>query len=1229
MATSRESTLRSTLADTIAAISFAFRELKLKAIHIQELGTLKQLLAQVHHELCRIFGIVFGLHRLVQRYEEQGQTLDTTGPYLVLERCTGIAVSIRRNIDTLTLSGLHTTLTSLQPCQSIVALACGTANTLVGIHQKLAPDVYSQSPLDSQKPGQAHYQSKSVPTASLETMYGLAPDQRICTQRSKLEEGLEMDPDDATILQWMQELNSPSNNRPPLELFPELCLARVRNQQRPLYRVAASRWYRYANSRWSVIRFEAEKLFSNSQSNNFIQWVLEFGRIRFPDQLECAGHQDRASKIIELTDEVEQGRLTPLHLASMLGLHELCKSLLSLGADVNVWSNFGSPLYCALMGPKALIQRNQPSSWPTIIDVVEPADSSTIQTIISSGADCACKFKLPLVSSSDAKLDDPTLASLGFVASVKGQDHEIFQNIMRAGGSLDYGFGRMLSSLFSAPIPSDSRELVASLLSIVLGYNFVHGRHGKFPWDDQDDVIVPIWDLVEQNDLQLLGTTKMEIPLLDDDAFHMAVQECVLNGCHLYLQRLAMDPRFDCEILDGVKNCTILHTAVSGQRLGMIPILVSSGANFYAVDDQGRTPLMVVEDPAMLSVLVERHGVSTTSTDYDGRNIWHYAAATNDMRIMEWLCANDPSSTTNINTITKHGCSPLIESLLYINILIDESRESTPARPHVAYKLLQQDTIDCNAGSAELPIAHLAVQWGELDLVRLLIDKRVNFEVLDHEGRSPLHHLNSSAEPELVRRLMELCGRLPLASRAGITPLESLYANSFPTNPEGRFLSNHPSCFKAVSESTLRPLLTREALRYRNSAGEGCWALFCKTAQQCFTRCSRMEEKMPECVERSFLSGMMCLHEHRCLEAHEDETGQTAILAFASQHEDGTTSWSLETNPLIEHTLDLCIQRGTMLMKQFSGTPEAIQLMLEALQLQKVRIVHFLADRVPLREPIASLGHLSVLEYAMKLKGEQLDSVPALLSHVDTHQLNAVGSRLCGLLFEPGIDTSREKKLRILLDRGLCPNTRIRTQVPEKDITILSEAVAQEWLDVVSILLHHGAHPGLGRTGNAISAALLSNNVATLSLLIGKLEPSFDWNFTVFFKDTPGYNTIDLAIRARAHESLEMLFSRTSIRSIIHSRSDVNLGTPAHLAARMNDVRSIRTLREHGADLGRIDDRGRTILHIAAEFPSSESIVLAAVLCPVVARDSEGRTAGDIDRHIVNLGSNKVRLYLG
>ncbi|QPH19032.1 hypothetical protein C2857_004177 [Epichloe festucae Fl1] len=1187
MATSCESALRSTLAETIAAISSAFRELKLQAI--QELGILKEPLAQLHHELCRIFGIVIGLHRLVQRYEEEGQTLNTTGPYLVLERCTGIAVSIRKNIDTLTVTGLHTTLRSLQPCQSIVALACNTAHTLVGIHHKLAPDVYSQSPVGSKKPCQAHYQPKSVPMASLETVYGLVPDQRICTQRTNLEECLETDPDDATILQWMQELNSPSNNRPPLELFPELCLVRVRNQQRPMYRVAASRWYRCANSRWSVIRFEAEKLVSNSQSNNFIQWVLEFGRNRFPDQLECAGHQDRASKIIELTDELEQGRLTPLHLASMLGLHELCKSLLSLGAAVNVWSSFGSPLYCGLMGPKVLIQRNQPSSWPKIIDVMEPADSNTIQTIISSGADCACKFQLPQVRPGHAKLVDPTLASLGFVASVKGQNHEIFQNVMRAGGSLDYGFSLMLISLFSAPIPSDSRELIARLVSIVLGYNFVHGRHGKFPWDGQDDVIVPIWDLVEQNDLQLLGTTRMDIPLLDDDTFHMAVQECVLNGCHIYLQRLAMDPRFACEILDGVKNCTILHTAVSGQRLDMIRILVSSGANFYAVDDQGRTPLMVAEDPAVLSVLVKRHGVSTTSTDYDGRNIWHYAAATNDLRIMEWLCVNDPSSATNINTVTKHGCSPLIESLLYINNLIDEFRESTPARPDVAYKLLQQDSIDCNAGSAELPIAHLAVQWGESDLVSLLVDKGVNFEVLDHEGRSPLHHLNSSAEPELVRRLVELCGRLPLVSRAGITPLESLYANSFPTNSEGRFLSNHPSCFKAVPESTLRPLLTREALRYRNRAGEGCWALFCKTAQQCFKRCSRMEEEMPGYVERSFLSGMMCLHEHRCLEAHEDETGQIAILAFASQHEDGITSWSLETNPLIEHMLDLCIPGGTKLMKQFSRTPEAFQLMLEALRLQKVRIVHFLADELPLREPTASLGDVSILEYAMKLKGEQLDSVSALFSHVDTHQLNAVGSRLCGLLFEPGIDTSRKEKLGILLDRGLCPNTRIGTQVPEKDMTILSEAVAQEWHDVVSILLDHGAHPGLGRTGNAIAAALLSNNVATLSLLIGKLETSFDWNFTVFFKDTPGYNAIDVAIRARAHESLEMLFSRTNIRSIIHSRSDVNLGTPAHFAARMNDARSIRILRENGADLGRIDDRGRTISHIAAEISSSEA----------------------------------------
>ncbi|KAG6015887.1 hypothetical protein E4U54_002775 [Claviceps lovelessii] len=1195
MAATQNSALRSALQDSMARIASVFPHLTIEAV--QQSDNVREQLDTLRDELRWILGMVSGLHRLVQYYEADGQQiLDANVPYCVLGRLDGFLTTIRENLRDMTVVSLQSTLRSLEPHLSVVALICEDASTLSGIHHRLVSVAPAGEP---SRPG-----LKSALLRGLE-----AGHKGGCARRSSLEEVLtttEPSLDDGIITRWMQELNLSCHGRPPLELFPELCLVRARNRQRPLYRVAASEWHRHADARWPVIKCEAEKLFSDPGRNNFIQWVLEFARARYPDPFECAGRPERAARIIELTNALEQGHLTPLHVSSMLGMSELCKSLMSRGSAVDSTGGFGSPLYCALWGPQLLVQFKQQSSWSAKLAMIEPANNDTIRALVSSAVDFVFKPR-PVPQSRD----ESTLASLGFVASVKTRNHEIFQTIMEKGGSLDQGFRTMLLCLFRDKVPSDLRGLIARLCAIVLGYNLVLDRD-QFPWERQDDIGPAICKIMNQNHPSLPRNTIIAMPAMSDEDFDSSVRGCVLNGDDMYLQRLALDARFDANlsIAQGdMENGTILHVVVSGQRHRMLHILASYGADFYAVDAHGRTPLMVVEDVKMLRLLVKRYGVSTQSTDVDGRNIWHYAAATNDTKMMKWLCDNDPGRMSNINSITNQGHSPLLESLLYIDTLINERQHASPPRPHVAYMLLQQEHLDVTRGSADLPIGHIAVRWGELDLINLLVRKGVDFAVLDGQGRSPLHHLNSSAEVGLVQRLVQLCGRLPVLSRAGANPIQSLYANSFLKAPGGR-LSNHPSCFKIITEPIVRALLTLDILDAHNDAGQGCWALFCNAARHCFDRCSYMKGGVPKIVKHSFFYGLVSLHQHDALEAHENETGRPAILSLASPHDNGTISWSLETNTLIAQTLRICLVSN---MKRILHTQHAFGLMAEALWVGKHNVIELLATEMPLLEPSPNLGGLCVLEYAMKLENKRLLSFHHLFSHVAADQLNSMGPRLCALLFEPIMDMRRIEKLSILLDQGLCPNTSIiQVQVPEKDTTILSEAVAHDWPDIVAILLARGADPGLGRTHKAITTALVRNSVDTLSHLIRQLDPRFDWNFTVFFQGIPGFNAIDVAIQARAHEALAMLFFRTNIKTIVHSRSDVNRGTPAHLAAWRNDIASIRMLRQHGADLARTDDQGRTILHIAAEISSPELMEVAAEFCPLGATDSEGRTAGDI-----------------
>ncbi|KAG6175226.1 hypothetical protein E4U51_005082 [Claviceps purpurea] len=1191
MATTHRSVLRSSLEDTIASLASVFPLLTTNATKNSDV--ICEHLSRLHDELRWIFGVVCGLHRLVQHYEDGGLIFQDKGPYLVLERWMSIFEKIRELSKDITLAHLQSSLRSLEPCLDIVPVVCDNVYSLYRIRSTLMSDICPPQPPNEPLPATGLYLS-SLRDAPFE----LEPDQSNCPQQSSLGENSSTVPSDATVLQWMRELNFRGQNRPPLELFPDLCLARARNQQRPLYRIAASQWYLYADSKWSVIRREAEHLVSEPQRHNFFNWVLEFARTRIPHHPGTAGEEERASRIIELTDELERGHLTPMHMTCMLGMTELCKYLLAEGAFIISTGAFGSPLHCALLGPKVLLQMRQPLSWSTVLREMEPANDDIINAILADGEDCDARMRILLETPEGA-----TLASIAFVASVKTRNPELFQKIMEHSGTLDQSFSFMLTNLFPDEIPPDLAEFMAMMYAVVLGHNLVPDRTrfhtSHCPWNGQDDIGLAILGILRRNRLSLSRITATPIPTTNDEDFHRMVEDCILHGNDMYLQRLALDSRFSPNLRyksPWLDNGTLVHAAVLCRQAEMLTTLASYNADMYAVDARGRTPLMVSENVQILRLLVENYHVSTESTDADGRNIWHYVAATNDLTLSSWLCKNDPSREANINSITKQGHSPLIESLMYINTLVDQDRRQTAPRPDVVYLLLEQDYLDINKGSSKLPIGHLAAQWGELRMVNTLAEKGLNFAVLDDEGRSPLHHLNTSCEEGLAKRLLELCGGLSSISKAGVTSLESLYANSFLTEPGGGGLSRHPSSFHTLTEESLEPLLTREVLDAHNEAGEGCWARFCNTSRQLLERCSKIEGGVPDAVELSIRAGVLALHKKHALKAYEEETGRSALLCLASLHEDGTTSWSLQTNPMVRKVLPACIAAGLTL---FFRTQSAFELMAEALNLGDREIIFDVAQQVPLHEPAPSFGGMTMVEYAMRLKVDEVKSFPILVcrGHITAEEVNSIGSRLCHVLLEPSLAANRAEALICLLFCGLCPNTTIRTEVPDKDTTLLSEAIANDFLDIFAILLERDADPGAGRTDKAITTALLPNKTVYLPFLLDRLKPDFDWNFTVSFEGVPGFNAIDFAIQAQAHEALETLFSSSTIKTIIHSRSDINRGTPAHLAARRNDIRSIEILQRNGADLGRVDDSGQTILDIAAAISSPELMDLAAKFC--------------------------------
>ncbi|QUC16751.1 uncharacterized protein UV8b_00992 [Ustilaginoidea virens] len=1139
----------------------------------------KTLLEQLLQQLTFISGLLYGLQALAQRYESLGIAVERpAASYAALHRCETIFGHLLRNLQVLTEDEILELLEATKSICWTICCACSRVHTLSSIHHSLGPaDAPCRPASDAVAANDTLSPDCSIPKDDMKTsknrplmkqpgrLKRSRPDNMLTRGRAlpSVDAPMRLRPSTATVQSWMRVLNSPWYDRAPLEYSLELWQLEARNRVHPIYREAALGWFKYAKQEWSSIDAQVVKLFSRPHSSHFIQWALEFARMHLSTRLQPGNNQTLANHLIDLTEDLGFCRTTPLHFAAMLGLSDLCKAVanpLNIGA-VGI---YGSALYCAFVGPPVLLLRSQPPSWDVLIQNMEPTNQATIRTLVALGADCDFRLRL-----ADAPCTRAQLANVAFIASVMMKDPTVFRLVMdTASCQLTNEFTGLLGCQFFRKVAPESRGVLSELTCAALDYTLANDSE-CWPWDEDDEMGEAIAGVMKRNNLSYDTRTRVTLGFIPDDLFESAVRQCILHGSAPYFQRLSMDYRFHpdlCAVQDEGEEGTILHLA-------------------------GRTPLLVVEDLDTLNVLVKQLKASTKATDKDGRNIWHCAAATNDVTILDWLCHNDPCIDENINALNKLGRCPLAEALMYGESLSREIKKSIPPRPLAAYRLVEEPLTNCRAvlDDAHRPISHLAVEWGELRLVELLAARGMDFRATCDKGRTALHCLSSAAEPGLVTRLLHLCDGLPMVSGDGFTPLETIFDNSFPSTCIGLCPSNHPSCHKVMDKAVLESLVSHETLHHHNAAGDGCWALFCAAVTRLLRRCMLHKEGITKEVEYSFLNGVMCLSNQGALEAHGRETGKAGVLCFASDGADSDHVWGLQVSRFVGYVLGPCAKHDAEHMAAFYQSQEAMWLLLEAFFSEHVKIVGFLAGKVPLHHPVERLGGRSILHLVMGSDKSRPDCFKALARNSHFGKVGSFDRRLCDVILAGGT-TCAVAKIGLLIDRGLKPDIPVISEIPEESTTLLAEAVSMNYTDLVKMLLERGAHPGFGRSVNAITAAVERDDTDMLSLLASKLDESFSWDFSVCHAHVEGYNTIDVAIARKSHRALEMLLAQTEMRMIVNSPSAVNRGTPAHFAARRDDVGSLQLLHKYGADFSMLDDEGRSVLE-AAKSKATQRVV--------------------------------------
>ncbi|PNY26319.1 ankyrin repeat protein [Tolypocladium capitatum] len=758
-------------------------------------------------------------------------------------------------------------------------------------------------------------------------------------------------PDPKDLSKWLAILNSPYNNCRPREDYIQRQFVASRLTEIPGYTEAAINWPLFAEEHWSTVQQQVQALFVMPRSYNFVQWVLEYARETSRIKSGVDDSQD-AGAVLELTNALYDGSASPLHLAAAFALPSLVESLLAGGAHVNQDGWLGTPLYCALVCSDVLAEGSSPKTMSSVFNhgtscgSKPPARSVVIKKLLDAGADCTYQSRGP-----EGKAW--SLASLAFWHACIANDYTIFERIVSGGAVIDENFQMVISC--GDDLVNPSPTTVALLITCLFDSTF--SCKSDLPWHD-DAIMGDINAFIKCYTLDPhlkfadgRGPSRL-LDMVSADRLRHLVVSAILDDEFVYLERLAMHPLFDPDLPAHQQedNGTIAHLAVGAGQLEVVEILLSAGADFRLRDDKGRTPLMLAESDVMLSLLIE-HGVSTTNTDNKGRNIWYYAAATNDGALIDFLIRKDPSKEQNMAAASTRGSTPIDKALRYPKKLRKDERSGASRSAPKAAHLLLRNGAECSSSDLFPPFL-MGVEWGGgADLVESLVDAGVDPRATNNMGENALHRLNLAATPQLVSLVQKLCERMPLVvnatadaeectegkkrkrpstgANAGLTPAETILTNTAMVDLHGHFApSAHPSCLGPLSEEAFALLLTPEQLAYRDASGMGIWARFCELVVPKYESSTGSPHEMDLAFFRtSLLTALKCLVKAGAVARYEDETGRAAVLCFAAVHDDGDLHWLPQRVPLAH---SLLLQFDSPLTRQFRASHAASELLLVA-----------------------------------------------------------------------------------------------------------------------------------------------------------------------------------------------------------------------------------------------------------------------------------------------------------